>query len=347
MRVDVYQVVKAVYDKTDLSKLDAENARYLEKLELQYRRDGLALSEEKREKLKELKKRLSDLSIDFQKNINEDKTQVTFTKEELAGMPDDFIGGLNKTEDEKAYIVTMKYPDLFPMLNRAQHERVREVMDVTNSTRCKENVKILEEAIQIRDQMAKLLGYANHAAYVLEVRMAKETPKVKSFLLDLADRLRPLAQRELQVLQDLKKSEKAARNEAYDGKFHSWDFRYYHRRLLESEYEVDDEKIKEYFSLSTVTEGMLDLYQHVLNLKFTEVKQPPVWHADVQMYEVRDGQSNDIVGFFYLDLFPRDGKYTHAGEFVLFLHGDDCNNDLFYFSSFSFLVSLLWSTAWL
>jgi Zn-dependent oligopeptidase len=116
---------------------------------------------------------------------------------------------------------------------------------------------------------------------------------------------------------DLKKKERTSFDLPFDGKLNSWDFRYYNRLLLESEYQVNDEEIKEYFSLTTVTQGMLDLYQTVLDLKFTEIPEPPVWHADVKLFEVRDRSSQDLVGYFYLDLFPRDGKYTHAACFGL------------------------------
>jgi Zn-dependent oligopeptidase len=148
MREDVYKVVKAVFEQTPESSLSPEDYRLLKKMELEFRRNGLALPPAQRDELKTLKKRLSDLCIDFQKNINEDKTSVKLTKEELDGMPDDFISGLQKetVDGVEKYIVTMKYPDLFPMMNRAKKETVRQLMDVTNSTRCEQNVKLLEEA---------------------------------------------------------------------------------------------------------------------------------------------------------------------------------------------------------
>lgn len=170
-------------------------------------------------------------------------------------MPADFLESLKTeetTEGTEKLVVTMKYPDLFPILNRAANESVRRQMDVANSTRCKQNIALLEEAIRIRDQMAHLLGYQDHAAFTLELRMAKRSDKVRSFLEDLQARLKPLAGKELAVLLELKRKEKEELGEPFDGKLHSWDFRYYHRMLLETEYQVDDDAIKEYFSLTTV-----------------------------------------------------------------------------------------------
>ncbi len=85
---------------------------------------------------------------------------------------------------------------------------------------------------------------------------------------------------------------------------------------MEQEYQVNEEEIKEYFPLETVTSGMLDLYERVLGLKFTEVKNATVWHSDVQLFRVTNSADDQLVGHFYLDLFPRDGKYTHAGKLI-------------------------------
>lgn len=125
-------------------------------------------------------------------------------------------------------------------------------MELANSTRCAPNVALLEEAIRIREKIATMLGYADHATFTLEQRMAKRPDKVGVFLEDLNKRLRPLAQQELKVLLELKEKEKKAAGEVFDGTLNSWDFRYYHRLLLEKEYEVDDDVIKDYFSLTTV-----------------------------------------------------------------------------------------------
>jgi Zn-dependent oligopeptidase len=147
--------------------------------------------------------------------------------------------------------------------------------------------------------------------------MAKDVNKVDAFLNDLTQKLKPLAEKEIQKLLELKKAEKQSRNEDFDNQLHSWDFRYYNRLLLESEYKVNEEQIKEYFPLESCTKGMLELYERVLSLKITQVKDAQVWHPDVTLYEVKDSKTDSLIGCFYLDLHPRDGKYTHAACFGL------------------------------
>ncbi|KAI9598436.1 thimet oligopeptidase-like protein [Syncephalis fuscata] len=296
MRLDLYQRVQAARANTPA--------------------DAPALPEADRNKLKEIKKKLADLSIDFSRRINEDVTSVAVDEANLDGMPQDWIEGLAKN-DAGQRIVTMKYPDFFPVMKLCKVEETRKNILFANETRCKENVETLEQAIELRKNAAKLLGYDNHAAFKLEVKMAKNVPAVDSFLLDLRKRLYVLAEKELDVLRRVKKEEKESMSQSNDGQINAWDFQYYSRLLKEKEYDVNDELIKEYFSMPSVTAGMLKIYETVLGLKFKEIQNPPVWHPDVRLFEVTDTASNDIIGHFYLDLHPRDGKYTHAACFGL------------------------------
>ncbi|KAI8918161.1 hypothetical protein DFJ77DRAFT_428180 [Powellomyces hirtus] len=318
MREDLYKAVQAAADKKE--KLDAESERYVTFTLRDFKRNGLALPKEKRDQLSALKKKLADLCTEFSKNMNSDTTEILFTQEELDGMPYDFLEGLSKKTDpadgKEKLAVTMKYPDIIPTLRMAKREETRKRLDTTNGQKCAANVPILKEAIKIRSQIATLLGYESHASYILETRMAKTPETVNKFLANLRTRLTPFAESELEHLLDLKKQEQAALGLSSDNKINSWDFNYYNRLLLEKEYQVDDEHIKEYFSLEVVTQGMLQLYQTVLSLKFTEVKNPSVWHEDVRLFDVADA-SGDFMGQFYLDLHPRDGKFTHAAVFGL------------------------------
>ena len=126
----------------------------------------------------------------------------------------------------------------------------------------------------------------------------------------------PPAQAELAVLKELKQQEKQERGEDFDGMINSWDFQYYNTLLKERKYTIDEDKVKQYFPLGKVKAGLLAAYQSILSLKFIKVEKPgELWHADVELYEVYDGASGDFMGFFYLDLFPRDGKYGHAAVF--------------------------------
>ncbi|KAI7903245.1 uncharacterized protein BX663DRAFT_507971 [Cokeromyces recurvatus] len=322
MRHDLYSVISNYISKTDLDKLEHEDARFLRKLERNYRRNGLHLPEAKRDEFKEIRKRLSETCIEFNKNWARESSTVKFTKDELEGLDEDFLNGL-KTEEEDGvtkYVLTMKYPDVRPVLKLCKNENTRRVHYTAYESRNKENIVLLEEALKLRRKAAKILGYKSHADFVIEVKMAKTVEAVETFLNDLATKLHEPGLKEIEVLKELKKAEKASRGEEYDGTFNAWDTSYYERILLENEYAVDQEKIKQYFSLETTIQKMLEIYEKVLGLKFVKVptEKAVVWHPDVQLFECWDDvEDKSFSGYMYLDLFPRDNKYPHAACFPL------------------------------
>lgn len=328
MRGDLFNILKRCSADPSCASLSGEDKRLLDKSLLSFKRSGLDLDEKLQATLSENKKRLSELGINFAKNIGEDSTHILCTREELKGLDDSFLNELEIVDGKLK--VTVQYTDLFPVLKNCVVEETRKRLDVANSSRCKENSPMLEEAVKIRAANAKILGYKNHVAFSLEVKMAKEEKTVLNFLNDLKEKLLPLGQKELERLKELKKSEKQTLGLPYDGTFNSWDYGYYNRMLLESEYQIDHEKIKEYFPMETVTKEMLVLYETVLGLRFRISPETPVWHPDVTAYQVFDAESDKFVGTFYLDLHPRDGKYKHAAVFPLQPGYEDLNGERSY-----------------
>ncbi|KAI8873391.1 zincin [Ramicandelaber brevisporus] len=334
MREDVYKVTSAVAHKlaaspAEANKLSVEDKRLLEKINLGFKRNGLDLPEEKRQELKTIQKRLSELSIQYSNALAEVDIKLLFTKDELEGMPESFLEGLETATAEDGstkFVVTTKYPHLFPILKSARREETRKTLLTANDTKCPENSALLAEAVELRRKHANILGYAHHAAYKLEEKMAKDSDRVKEFLRDLHQKLVGLGKKEIEALAQLKNSELAERGLKSDGKINSWDFRYYINELTKRDYAVDEHKIKEYYTMENVTNGMLDIYQTVLGLRFVEVSKPNTWHQDVRLFEVWDNSSKDagvvgagggFIGHFYLDLHPRDNKYNHAAVFPL------------------------------
>ena len=258
------------------------------------------------------------MSIEFSKNLGEDNTQLTFSKEELEGLPEDFLSGLKKGEKEGEFIVTLQYPDLLPVLRMAKKSATRQRMDKANSSKCQEsNTPLLEKTLLLRRERAKLLGYSTHADYILQVRMAKSAANVLNFEKDLAEKLEGHRNKEMQEWLRLKEEEVTSRGEPFDGAVHSFDWNYLHRANMENNFQVDNEAIKEYFPMDVVTNGMLGIYEEILSLKFVEIAEPPVWHESVRMFAVHDADTSEFMGHFYLDLFPREGKYGHAAAFGL------------------------------
>jgi len=161
------------------------------------------------------------------------------------------------------------------------------------------------------------MGYKDHAAFVLEDRMAKSPAAVKAFLEDLNTKLEPLSAQEMKYLLQLKEEECKAKDKTFDGVINGWDLRYYLRIAEERKYKVNHLEIAEYFPLDVVTKGLFDIYQELLGLEFKQIDNPHVWHPEVTMYRVDDRATGKPVGQFYLDLFPRPGTYTHAACFGL------------------------------
>ncbi|KAJ2451198.1 metalloendopeptidase [Coemansia sp. RSA 2336] len=314
MREDVYKVVRAVYDNAaEMAKLGPEDKRLVEKMEQDYRRKGLALDKDKRRQLGEILERLSELALRFNRIVGESNGEAAFTREELDGLPEDFFEGREKrvVDGVEKYIVTTKYPDLFPLLKKAKSEATRKHMNHVEETRCAENIPIMQEAVKLRLEAAQLLGYRTHADFKLETSMAKTSAAVMEFERDLRQRLNKLADRELQEMEELKRADKQAAGEPYEGLF-IWDYRYYQTLIKERKHNIDYDEVKQYLPMAEVTRGILDIYQKMLNLRFVKVENESVWHDDVETYEVWEADGKSFVGHFMLDLFPRDNKYNHA-----------------------------------
>jgi len=317
MRQDVFDSFVAVEKLPAFKSLKPEAKRFVEKNIKVGKRNGLHLSSDIQGKIKEIKKRMSDLSIDFGNNLNEENTVLEFTETDLAGLAEDFLKGLEKGSDGKLK-VSLKYPHYFPCMKKARNPETRRIMETAFNSRCMvENSKILEELVRLRDEKAKILEYQSHAHFVLEMRMAKKPEAVSEFLISLAKKLQTLKKEELDLFLEYKSEECEKHGYPNDEKINNWDLRYFMNMVEEKKYAVDHQKLKEYFPMSVVTSGLLQIYQDLLGLVFTQVQTKDVWHEDVTLYSVQDKVSKEIIGYFYLDLHPREGKYGHAACFGL------------------------------
>uniref|UniRef100_A0A8C5LVA1 Thimet oligopeptidase n=1 Tax=Leptobrachium leishanense TaxID=445787 RepID=A0A8C5LVA1_9ANUR len=317
MREDVYRRIEHLQSILPPDSLKPEAKRFLERLIKLGQRNGLNLDPEVQQKIKEIKKKISNLSIDFSKNLNEDITFLPFSHEELGGLPDDFLNSLEKTEEGKLKI-TLKYPHYFPLMKKCFNPETRRKVETAFNSRCKEeNGKILQELVQLREEKSKLLGFETHADFILEMNMAKCSKTVANFLDELSQKLKPLGEQERVVLLELKRKECEKRGFEFDNKINAWDMRYYMNQVEETTYSVDQNFLKEFFPMEVVTAGLLDIYQELLGLTFELEKGAQVWHEDVSLFSVRDTNTGHLIGKFYLDLFPREGKYSHAACFGL------------------------------
>ena len=310
-REDLYKALKEYSSKGEA--LTGESRRLVDKELLDFKRSGLELTKEKRQEVTVLRKKLVELEATFGKNINEFKDFATFDKSELDGLPEDFVARLEKIDGR--YKVGLDYPDYFPFMENSSNPAARRVMEGKfNDRAARLNLSVLKDVLTLRRKAAKLLGYPTHAHFVLEDRMAKDPKIVASFITRLRKKLQILGADELEVLKSLKF---VFEGKASDGRFSAWDWRYYDNQLKKAKYAVDNQKIKEYFPADYVTTQMLAVYQKLLGLKFRQITDGATWHPDVKLFEITDAAGGEPIAYFYLDLFPREGKYKHAAAFSM------------------------------
>ncbi|OGM93274.1 hypothetical protein A2372_02635 [Candidatus Wolfebacteria bacterium RIFOXYB1_FULL_54_12] len=271
-----------------------------------YKRMGFALETEKQKQLKDNLKETAELASGFEKAIADHADRILVRREELRGLPEAYINGL-KRDEEGNYIVTLAYPDYIPFCERCDSApRRKELMDKFNRRGGVANMERLRRILELRAENAVLLGYPHHAAFKLEDRMAKTVDAVNAFYDDLRTAVGNSAKFDLQLLAAMKQKDlgdPSARLAYYD-------IGYYIQQDKMNGYAVDDEAIREYLPLEAVKATMFDLYSTVLGLSFS-VEQFPAWHESVQWYRVNNTDGS-LVGYFALDLFPREGKYGHA-----------------------------------
>ncbi|XP_035246748.1 neurolysin, mitochondrial isoform X2 [Anguilla anguilla] len=316
MRADVFHRVIALQEK-QLKDLKPEAKRFSERYIKLGKRNGLHLSKDIQEEIKSTRKLISELSIDFNKNLNEENTFLLFTEDELGGLAESYIHSLERLEDGR-YKVTLEYPHYYPLMKRCHVLETRRKMEAAFQSRCKEvNTAILERLITLRAKVANLLGFRSHADYVLEMNMAKNARNVAQFLDKFYEKLKPVGEQERKYVLHLKRKESKRRGFEFDGQIHAWDVPYYMNQVEQVKFAVDKDKLIEYFPLEVVTEGLLSIYQDLLGLSFQKVDHAHVWHPGVSLYSAQDAASGEEIGQFYMDLHPRVGKYGHAACFGL------------------------------
>ncbi|KAM9963615.1 hypothetical protein ACTFIW_006851 [Dictyostelium discoideum] len=326
MREDLYQAyVDCCKQNNDFkeSDLSKEQLRYVSKTLEGFEKNGLQLPKEKREKLKEIMTKISDNSIKFSKNIADDKTKLSFSMEQLNGIPKETIESFEKDESKPGnYFISLKYPDVIPTMKYCTVAETRKAVEFANGSKCiKENTPILEETCKLRFEAAQLLGFKDWASYKSNYLMVKSNDNIQSFEERMRKLLTPHAVTEYDRLKQLKKKiylEKGGNPETYDDHYYSYDNAFYNNVMLVQDYQVDNNLVKEYFPFEVVIKGIFNCYQELLNVKFTEVPAYQPWHEEVKMYSCVDtADSNKLLGHFYIDLFPREGKYSHAAVWPL------------------------------
>ncbi len=311
-RDDLNAVVQEYAVTDEATELGAERARFVEFTLRDLRHAGHELSPEARARVKERTQRLVELGVRFQENIDEWEDHILVTTDDLEGLPPSFAESLETDEDTGKLKVTLAYPHLIPFVENAKRRDLREQLSFKFNTQAVEaNREILEEARRLRHEIAEEFGVPSWAHHRLEERMAKDPERVASFYDGLISPLTKQGEADLSVMGEL------LAEDAGEDQVQSWDWRFYDTQQRRTDYGVDPFEVANYFPLDGVLDGMFDLVQETFGLEFQEVADPDVWHPDVRLFAIHDAGSKELLAHFYLDLFPREGKYGHAAEFPL------------------------------
>lgn len=310
-RPDFYRAIKSYSESPEAAGLSGERRRMLEFLLRDLRKAGHELDDDSRAEVKKLTERLVELGVLFQRNIDEHQDHLVVTRDDLEGMPESYIEGLEAGDTEGTLKVTMAYPDVVPFMENSPRRDLREELSRKFNSRAVEpNRPLLEEAIAARQRIAEIFSQPSWAHHQLEEKMAKNPEAVRSFYASLLPGLSEIGQSELGKLTEM------LRADGFDGELQGYDFRYYDTQLRRRDYGVDPTEVAAHFPLQQVLDGMLELTGEVFGLRYRKIDRPS-WHPDVLAYAIDDATTGQEIAHFFMDLFPREGKFSHAAAFPL------------------------------
>lgn len=297
------------YDPSS-EKLSPEELRLYEDTKKDFARAGFSLSDKDFKQVQNIKKKLSDFSNQFSANIANYQDFILCTKEELDGLPDTFIVNLEKDKATSKYKVTLAYPEVGPFLDFATNEAKRkELADKLSQKGGKKNIALLKKMFPLRQKLATLLGYANFAEYTQETEMAKKPKIVKDFLVSTIKQLKPIAKQEFSELQSFAKKELGFTEVTYSN------VAFAVTKMQEVLCEMNENEVKEYFEMSHVLGEMIKHFSALFGVSFKQNTNIKTWHKDVLVYDVLD--KGKVISHILLDLYPREGKYSHMACFSL------------------------------
>ena len=312
---DFYQACKSIAESDAFKTLDQAKQKVIENSLRDFRLSGIELSKKDQERFKELRLSLSKFATQFEENLldatNAWKKQIT-DQDQLAGLPESTLALAKQTAEQEeldGWVLNLQFPSYMPVMTYADSADLRREMYEAFCTRASDqgassdwdNSDNMEQLIELRQEMAKLLGFNNYAEYSLATKMADDPDQVLSFLTDLAERSKPFAKKDLEELKAFAKEEFNVTD------LQAWDMSYYAEKLRQHRYDLSQETLRPYFPAPKVISGMFQVVERLYGLKISEKKEIDVWHDDVQYFEIID-ENKKIRGSFYLDLYARPHK---------------------------------------
>jgi peptidyl-dipeptidase Dcp len=313
----LFAKIDEVFKQKSNLELNTEQSRLLEKTHKGFVRNGANLNGKQKQKLREIDKQLSQLGLKFGENVLAETNKYELIIEDeskLKGLPEALKEAAAQTAEEKGYdgkwVFTLAFPSYIPFMTYVKDRTLRKELFLAYNTKSNkgdelDNKPHIKEMLKLKADRANLLGYKNHADFVLEERMAKSPEKVMSFLQELLEKAKPKANEEIEELTAF-----AKKLEGLD-RLEKWDFAYYSEKLKMEKYAIDDELLRPYFQLENVIGGVFQTAEKLFGIHFVENRNIPKYHKDVTTYEVRNSEGKHIA-VFYADFFPRPGKRNGA-----------------------------------
>lgn len=313
----LFNRVKTLHDDTTGMQLTTEQYRLLDTYYKRFVRSGSLLDQAQKERLREINKELSGLTLQFGNNLlNEtnDYKLVIENEEDLAGLPEGVIAAAAETArnqgEEGKWVFGLQKPSWLPFLQYSEKRDLREQLYKAMYTRGdndneNDNKEIINNIVNLRIEKAQMLGYNSHADFILEENMAKTPANVYDLLNEVWAYALPQAKKEAAALQALVDAEGG------NFKLASWDWWYYTEKLRQEKYALNEEELKPYFKMENVREGVFEVANRLFGLRFRKLDNVPIYHPEVEAYEVLDADGSHLA-VFYSDYFPRQGKNAGA-----------------------------------
>ncbi len=308
----LFSKVRQVYEnKNNLNLPTPEQKTLLEETYSFFTRNGALLEEEQKQKLREIDLQISNLSQKFGQNVlaeNNDYKLIITDKADLKGLPASIIASAKNKDNPNEWIFDLSYPSYIPFMQYADNRELRKELFLAYNTRGAQgnqydNRLILKQIATIRQNRGQLLGYETHADYVLEKRMLQNPSKVEDLLNQLLEKSIDRAKSEIEDISQFASSE--------INELRAYDYAYYADKIKQTRYQFDEERIREYFPLNQVLQGLFHIAKELYGLQFVSRSDIPVYNPEVEVYEVQEANGEHI-GILYLDYHPRPGKSSGA-----------------------------------
>jgi thimet oligopeptidase len=304
---------RGIYDALRELSVEGEDAPtrfYLQRTLRDFRRAGVDRDEETRKRVQALNEELVRIGQEFSRNIREDVRSIEVDPADLAGLPEDYVRAHPPGANGKVSITT-DYPDYVPFLSYARCGEARErLWRVYRQRAHPKNLSVLARMLEKRHELATLLGYPSWAAYVTEDKMIGSAQAAADFIARISAAAEKRAAEDYQALLERKRRDDPAAE-----RVEAWDSQVLTEALRKERHGYDAQSVRPYFEMSRVQDGVLEVTARLFGLEYRRATDAPVWHPDVAAYDVLE--RGEVVGRFYLDLHPRDGKYKHAAQFTL------------------------------